>query len=247
MKSFNQGRILLAGALLLCHMNLRAQDGAPPPKAKKLLKYNLDPQDDQSLVQKLGKAFKQGLNSQDFEAPAQKPGKAFKKNLDAQDDQALAQKVGKGFKQNLDAKDYQQMMMQRLAPMIRDRLEITNDEEWAVIEVRLIKVLQARMEIMADGAGLLGMGGKSIGLGAATERAGGFGFQVGSGQPDPAAVTLQTAVESHATTAELKGKLKTLQEARQAKQANLAKAQEELRQLLSTRQESIASLLGILD
>lgn len=57
---------------------------------------------------------------------------------------------------------------------------------------------------------------------------------------------LQTAVDSKASPGELKVKLAKLRETLKQKEAELAKAQEELRQVMSVRQEAIALLIGLL-
>jgi hypothetical protein len=70
---------------------------------------------------------------------------------------------------------------------------------------------------------------------------GGFGRQ-----SDPELDALRKAVEGKAPNSELKTKLADLKEARKKKQEALEKAQEDLRQLLSVRQEAIAATMGLL-
>ena len=57
---------------------------------------------------------------------------------------------------------------------------------------------------------------------------------------------LQKTVDSKATSAEIKTQLARLRDTLKQKEADLAKAQEDLRQLLTVRQEAIAVLLGLL-
>jgi hypothetical protein len=57
---------------------------------------------------------------------------------------------------------------------------------------------------------------------------------------------LQKAIESKAPADELKAKLAKLREARKEKEAALEKAQEDLRKVLSVRQEAAAVLAGLL-
>jgi hypothetical protein len=57
---------------------------------------------------------------------------------------------------------------------------------------------------------------------------------------------LRKAVDGKAPNSELKTKLADLKEARKKKQEALEKAQEDLRQLLSVRQEAIAATMGLL-
>jgi hypothetical protein len=62
----------------------------------------------------------------------------------------------------------------------------------------------------------------------------------------PELKALSQAITAKATGAELKDKLAKLREARKAKEAELEKAQDELRSVLSARQEAIAVSLGVL-
>jgi hypothetical protein len=137
---------------------------------------------------------------------------------------------------NMDPQQMQQQMQQRMMESFREQLVVTNDSEWKIIEERLSKVVRMRMETMFSGMGM--MGGMGGGPGA---RFPGFG------QPDPNAENLQKTIESNAPAAQLKSALTKLREARKQKQAELAKAQEELRKVLAVRQEATLVLSGILD
>jgi hypothetical protein len=68
----------------------------------------------------------------------------------------------------------------------------------------------------------------------------------GGGTPSPEVESLQKAIEAKAPADELKAKLAKVREARKLKEANLAKAQDELRKVLSVRQEASAVLMGLL-
>jgi hypothetical protein len=57
---------------------------------------------------------------------------------------------------------------------------------------------------------------------------------------------LQKAVDGKASQAELKTAIARYQEARKAKQAELEKAQADLRKVLTVRQEAVAVLEGLL-
>jgi len=122
--------------------------------------------------------------------------------------------------------------------MYRDRLEVTDDAEWKIISERLGKVTQARMETFADSMGMGGFGGPG---------GGGRGFQSMFGEPSAESQALQKAIDAKAPTAEIKEKLAKVREQRKQKQANLARTQEELRKVLSPRQEATAVLMGLLD
>lgn len=66
------------------------------------------------------------------------------------------------------------------------------------------------------------------------------------GQPMPEAEALQRAIDGKASASELKAALAKYQQARKAKQTELEKAQDELRKVLSLRQEAIATASGLL-
>jgi Spy/CpxP family protein refolding chaperone len=57
---------------------------------------------------------------------------------------------------------------------------------------------------------------------------------------------LQKAIDDKAPTAEIKTKLKVVQEEQKEKQTKLVAAQEDLRAVLTPRQEAIATLRGLL-
>jgi len=149
--------------------------------------------------------------------------------------------------QNMDPQEIQKVIQQRMMEALRDRLEVTDDAEWKIVEERLTKVTQARMATMSDGAGMMGFGGMGFGRGGPGGGGGGRGFQNLFGQPSPESQALQQAIDSKASAAELKAQLAKFQAARKEKQANLAKAQNELRQVLTPRQEAIAALMGLVD
>ena len=148
---------------------------------------------------------------------------------------------------NMDPQQMQQQMQQRMMDNFRERLVVTNDAEWGIIEERLLKVVRARMETMFSG-GMGMMGGMRFGgRGGGNNAGGGFRGFPGFGQPDPDAENLQKTIESNAPTAQIKSALAKLREARKQKQAELAKTQEELRKVLTMRQEATLVLSGILD
>jgi hypothetical protein len=136
-----------------------------------------------------------------------------------------------------------QQIQQRAKEFLRDKLVVTNAAEWAVIEVRLTKVVQLKVQTQIGGAGL--MGGRGIGGGG-----GGldqivralFGIE-----PMPEAEALQKAIDNHASRAELKNALAKYVEARKRKQVELEKAQADLRPVLTSHQEATLVLMGILD
>ena len=143
---------------------------------------------------------------------------------------------------NYDPARMQQFMMDRY----KEALEVTNDDEWKAIQPRVQKIMDLRRESFSDmGRGMFGRGPRG-GDNAAPgdqgqQRRGGFG-----GTPNPAADALQKAIESKASKAELKAALAKYVEARKAKETEMEKAQAALRELLTPRQEAIATLRGLL-
>ena len=144
--------------------------------------------------------------------------------------------------QNMDPQQMQQMMQQRIMDNFRQQLAVTNDDEWGVIQERLSKVLKLKMQAMfSGGAGMMGGLRRNGGNGQ------GFrGFQNMS-QPDPSADSLRTAIDNGAPNAQVKAALDKFRDSRKQKEAELSKAQEDLRNVLTVRQEAALVLGGMLD
>ncbi len=135
---------------------------------------------------------------------------------------------------NFDPAEMQKRMMERY----QEVLEITDAAEWKAVEPLVQKVADARMQSLSGmGRGMFGGRGGRGGPGGP----GGFG-----GQANPDAEALQKAIDSKASKAEMKAALAKYVESRKAKQAELEKAQAALREVLTTRQEAIAALNGLL-
>jgi len=145
---------------------------------------------------------------------------------------------------NFDPAQTQQRMMERY----KEQLEVKDDTEWKAIEPLVQKVMDARMASFSGmGRGMFGRGGRGgADSGTSSDRGsrGGGGF---FGQnPSPEAEALQKAIDGKAPNSELKAALAKYVESRKAKQADLEKAQADLRKVLSVRQEAIAALSGLL-
>ena len=98
----------------------------------------------------------------------------------------------------------------------------------------------------SGGPGLDGPGGPP-GIPGASGGPGGAGSPPGFNPPaEPELEALRNALESKAPAAEIKAKLALLRDARGKREADLEKAREGLRQLLSARQEAVAVTLGLL-
>jgi len=148
---------------------------------------------------------------------------------------------------NFDPQQMQQQFQQRMMESIRGQLVVTNDDEWKVIEPRLTKVVQVRMESMLGGlGGMRGMMGGRGGNGGGGPPGGGRGF-AGFGQPNPELEALQKVIEDKAPTEQVKAALAKLREARKQKEAELAKARAQLREVLSLRQEAVLVSMGMLE
>jgi hypothetical protein len=139
--------------------------------------------------------------------------------------------------QNMDPQQIVAMIQQRIDDSFRDQMGVTNDTDWALIEEKINAVEKAGMAIMADGGGMMAM------------RGGGRGgmMQRFLGDPSPEAQALQQAVDANAPPAQIEALLAKFQAVRKQKQAALEKAQDDLRSVLTTRQEGIAVLGGLLD
>jgi hypothetical protein len=148
---------------------------------------------------------------------------------------------------NFSPEEFRQRMMDRY----RDELDIKDDAEWKLISERVSKVLEARRELGFPGGGFgraprrnaNDQGGNQNADQGGRRRGGGF-F---GGEPSPEADALQKAIESKASADDIKGKLAKYRDSRKAKRANLEKAQDDLRQVLSVRQEAAAVMAGLLE
>lgn len=136
-----------------------------------------------------------------------------------------------------------QEIQSRALTSLRERFGVTDDEEWDVIAERLLKVFELRRS-GADGGGF-GRGGPPGGAAAAAAaKSRGGSFRGAGGTPE--IQSLQAAVTEKLPDAELKLRLARLRDVRQLNEAKLRKAQEDLRAVLTVRQEAIAVLLGLL-
>ncbi len=138
-----------------------------------------------------------------------------------------------------------EQMRQRMMERIREQLAVKDEAEWGVIESRIKKINDARSGMGRGFGGFGGPGGPG-GSGGPGGRQGGRQGPGGFGQPNPDAEALQTALDSGASADDIKSKLTAYRAAAKQKEAQLEKAQDELRQLLSVKQEARAVLLGLL-
>jgi len=161
---------------------------------------------------------------------------------------------------NFDPAQMKQDMLDRT----REQLEIKDDKEWGAIEPLVGKVMDANRDVMGMRMG--GMFGRGGAGGRRGNRGGGGGESTGTssstnsaasdqprqrrnnpfGEPSPAVTALREAIEAKAPAAEIKTKLAAVRAERKDKEAKLEAAEEELRGVLSSRQEAIAVSNGLL-
>jgi hypothetical protein len=143
---------------------------------------------------------------------------------------------------NFDPAQFRQQMMDN----VKQALEVTSDDEWKALEPLIQKVMDTGMQARGGmGRGMMfrrNRGGDNAQpADQGQQRRGGFG-----GTPSAEAEALQKAIDSKASKAELKAALDKYVASRQTKQAELEKAQADLRKVLTSRQEAIATLNGLL-
>jgi hypothetical protein len=130
-------------------------------------------------------------------------------------------------------------MRDRITKAIREALGVTKDDDWAVIEPRLTKVTELQRAANANAfqvfRALDGTGDDSEG------RRRSFGAPMSAETS-----ALIAALRNQAPDAEIQARLAQLREARKQASAQLAQAQEDLRAVLSVRQEAIVVAAGLL-
>ncbi len=163
-----------------------------------------------------------------------------------------AKVMAQGGRGNFDPEQAKQMTLDRY----KEALEISDDAEWKAIQTKIIAVLKAREEAQSGGRGGFGRGGRGRGGnnqdagaggagGGGRRGGGGFGSMWG-GEVNPDIEALQKAVEAKASPDELKAKMAKLRESVKAREAKLVAAQDDLRKLLSVRQEATSVTMGLL-
>jgi len=148
---------------------------------------------------------------------------------------------GRNFR-NMDPAEIQQRIMEN----IRDQMSVTNDEDWKVIEQRVQKVMDARRDAGPGGGfgRLFGRrGGNNGDNGPGGGRRGGF-F---GGTPMPEQEALNSAIDNKAPAEQIKAAMDKYRAARKAKEAALEKAQQDLKSVLTVKQEAAALSLGLVN
>lgn len=170
------------------------------------------------------------------EAQAQQQGQG-RGDRQGQGDRQPGDRQGRG---NFDPEQMRARMMERY----REVLEVKSDDEWKILEQRITKVSEARREVGFGGRGFGGFGMR----GGPGGQGGPGGDRAQAGQSTNVELDdLQKALEAKASAEEIKTKLAKFRDARKAKEAKLQAAQDELRKVLSVRQEAQAVTMGLLN
>jgi hypothetical protein len=147
-------------------------------------------------------------------------------------------------------------MRARMLEGFKETLGCT-DDEWKAIEPLVGNVMEKQQAARSGGfrggfrgfANRRGPGGDQAGPGGPPggDRGGPPGGRFG-GTPDLEAEALSKALEAKDTPAkDIEARLKALRDARVKREAELKKAREELRAVLTVRQEALLVLMGMLD
>jgi ElaB/YqjD/DUF883 family membrane-anchored ribosome-binding protein len=137
---------------------------------------------------------------------------------------------------NFDPQQFRQRMEERL----KEQLQV-NDDEWKVLQPKIEKVMEAQRDANG-GRGMFFRNGR---------RGGGPDQASNNGATSPVqdkARELQAVLEDkEAKPEKIKAALSAYREARAQAKANLTKAQDDLREVLTTRQESVLVMMGMLE
>ena len=134
-------------------------------------------------------------------------------------------------------------MQQRMMENIKDEFGYTNDTEWNAVQPLFQKVMDARRDVgVGGGMGRLFRPRNNNNGGGNNNRRGGFG-----GTPSPETEALQKAIDDNAPAAQIKDLFAKYKASQKAKQAKLLTAQENLRKVLTPKQEAQATLAGLLE
>lgn len=160
-------------------------------------------------------------------------------NVSAQNDNGGGGGGQGGGRGNFDPAQFQQRMMQR----IQDELGITNDTDWSAVQPLVQKVMEAQRDARSGGMGRM-FGGRNRG---GNNGGPGGGRGMFGGTPSPEAEALQKAIDDNSPSAQIKDLLAKYKESQKVKQAKLVAAQNDLRAVLTVKQEAQATLLGLIE
>jgi hypothetical protein len=150
---------------------------------------------------------------------------------------------------NFDPAQMRQQMLDRM----REQFDVKDDSEWKLIGDRISALMDAQR---ATRGGFGGPGGRGGGRTQGGDNGGGGNAPQGKGNrqggggpggaPSPEQEALQKAIEANASADEIKGKLEALRASRKAAEAKIEKLQADLKEVLSTKQEAVAVMFGLL-
>lgn len=133
-------------------------------------------------------------------------------------------------------------MQERMMNMMQERMG-ASDEEWTVIQPRLSKVMELNRDTSSRG-GMFRMFGRGR-RGRDQQRP---DDEAESSAVQKASAELQETLEKEApSAAEIKAKLTALRGAREQAKQDLVKAQQQLREVLTLKQEAQLVVMGLLD
>lgn len=135
-------------------------------------------------------------------------------------------------------------MQDRMMTYIREQFAVTDDGEWSVIAERITKVMELRRSTTVGGFGGMAFGGRGGGGAPGGGDPRSRGGRGGSVSPEQDA--LRAALADKLPDAEIKSRLDRLREVRRQNTGKLEKAQEDLRAVLTMRQEAMAVMSGLL-
>lgn len=172
----------------------------------------------------------------------------------SQPGQRGGQRGQRGQRGQFDPEQMRQMMEQRM----QEALGAT-DTEWKVLGPRVMKVQELNRQANAGGRGMMMMFGRRRGGQGGPGGPGGPGGDQG-GRRGPRGMnreqtevekiqqTLRTTLEDTSATPDtIKQQLTQLRQAKEKAKQDLAKAQQDLRQVLTLRQEAVLVLMGMLN
>jgi hypothetical protein len=141
---------------------------------------------------------------------------------------------------NFDPAQFRQRMMEQ----VRKNLDVTNDEEWSVVQPLIQKVMEARREAGNGGGMGMGPGGPPPGAGPGGPPPG--GGPGGFGPPrNEEQTALQKVIDEKPPVSQIKDALAKYRAAHVEKLARLEAAQADLKGVLTVRQEAAAVLMGL--
>jgi hypothetical protein len=137
---------------------------------------------------------------------------------------------------NFDPAQFQQRMMDN----VKTRLGFTNETDWSAVQPLVQKVMDTQREARSGGGGMFRRrGGDTTNTDQGGQRRG--------PELSAEAEALQKAIDSNAPSAQIKAALEKYRASRKDKEAKLAAAQEDLRKVLTTKQEAEAVLMNLLN